>query len=102
MPHDNPLAHDGDVNRPSDAVPPAEPHLPELVAEMLHVRMADTLQAHGLDTLPEAQKSRLPILRQGGDFGIHDGAQGLHGPRHRAARSGDVARAVRDRSTGSP
>ena len=55
--------------------------------------MADLLGTHGLDTRHEAPESRLPILRPGGDFGVQDGAQGLHGSRHRAAGSGDVTRA---------
>lgn len=51
---------------------------------MLHVGMADPFQARGLDTLRQAQKRRLHILRQSGDLGVHDGAKGFDGPGHRA------------------
>ena len=58
MHHDNSTADRGDVDGSGDPIASAKPHLPKLVLEMLDVRLADPLQAHGFDTFSQAQEGR--------------------------------------------
>ena len=64
MNYDDPSPCEGDVNRPGDAVPPSQPHLPELTLQVLDVRRADPLQTDRFDALGKTQKGRLYVLGQ--------------------------------------
>jgi hypothetical protein len=77
--HD-PSAGSGDVERAGDPVPALQAHFPQLVVEVLHMRLPAPLQAMCLDEVRDAGEAGAYIDGQCVDFGLRNLIQELNAP----------------------
>src|SRR5207245_4660494 len=67
--HDDSAAGRGDVECPGYSFPPRQAQLPQLALEVLYVWLGQTLQPSRSNAFSKAQKPRLHVGRESGDFG---------------------------------
>ena len=77
----DPLSDRGDVERAGYSVAAGQTQLPQLILQVLYVRLAEALQACGGNAVGEPQESRLHIRRKGGNLCGNSFVQDFNPPR---------------------